>query len=343
MTSPKISVIIPMYNAEKYIDECLDSLLVQTFQDFEIIIVDDCSTDSSPAIVKRYIPKFSRRLTCISLKENSGNFGYTARNKGFEIAGGEYVFFMDADDMINNTALEELYTAAKKFDADVVYTGRRYLYTSDTGAELRIDKEGRKCLDKGVVEEPTIIISKPHKLLKNLLIKGGVFWTTWTKFVRRKFLLENKITFYEIISGGDFIWTIEIFCCAKRFLRLPKAFYFWRNDSTTSVTREQRLPAVQISTWDKVFVHFARAFADLSDKRQLLKENPAYCYFALKRHLKFCLKSTLEARSQFKPEEVYAVLNRELDDKEGFDMLIKFFFSYVDHQQKEIARLKVKE
>ena len=83
--------------------------------------------------------------------------------------------------------------------------------------------------------------------------------------------------------------------------------------------------------------------ADLSNKIELLKNNPTYCYFAQKNFLEWCLNRNLEARSQFKPEEVYEVLNREIDDKEGFDMLIKFFFSYVDHQQKEIARLKVKE
>lgn len=109
MASPAISVIIPLYNAEKYLSDCLDSLLDQTFSDFEIIVVDDCSTDNSVAIVESYAPKFNGRLILTATKKNSGNAGYTARNKGFLFSRGEYVFFMDADDMIIETALEELY------------------------------------------------------------------------------------------------------------------------------------------------------------------------------------------------------------------------------------------
>ena len=148
MVTPAVSVIIPMYNAEKYIGECLDSLLNQTFQDFEIIVVDDCSTDNSVAIAENILEKFGRENVLIKRKKNSGNFGYTARNRGFRYAKGEYVFFVDADDMLTDNALEELYASAKRFAADVVYTGARYLYTAAAGAELKLDKEGRKCRKK---------------------------------------------------------------------------------------------------------------------------------------------------------------------------------------------------
>ena len=343
MKLPAISVIIPMYNTEKYIGDCLESLLSQTFKNFEVIVVDDCSTDSGVAVVESFKRKFGGHLILNKLERNSGNFGYTARNRGFNLSCGEYVFFMDADDMLTTTALEELYTAAKKFDADVVYTGARYLYTSDMGAELRLDKEGRMWKKKGVTEEPTLTVNDAHRLLERLLLIGGVFWTPWTKFVKRSFLSEQGISFYEIVSGSDYLWTIELFCCAKRFLRIPGAIYFWRNDSTTSVTREQRLPDIQINTWDRVFFYLARALNDLSNKRKILKENPAYCYFALKRHMKFCLKSTLEARLQLKPEEVYGVLCRNFEEGDELDMITKFFFSFIDHQQKEINRLKNKE
>ena len=340
MASPAISVIIPMYNTEKYIEDCLESLLAQTFKNFEVIVVDDCSTDGGVDVVKSFMRQFGGRLRLVTLKKNSGNFGYTARNTGFNLARGEYIFFMDADDMLTTTALEEFYTAAKKFDADVVYTGARYLYTSDKGAELKLDKEGRKWKKKGIEEESTLTVNDNQKLLERLLIIGGVFWTPWTKFVRRKFLAAQDIKFYEIVSGGDYLWTIELFSCVERFVRIPGAVYFWRNDSTTSVTREQRPPDVQINTWDRTFVYLARALNDLSNRRKILKENPAYCYFALKRHMKFCLKSTREARLQFQPEEVYGILSSDFDGKDELDMIIKFFFSYTDHQQKEIERLK---
>ncbi|MBE8949056.1 MAG: glycosyltransferase [Quinella sp. 3Q1] len=343
MGTPAVSVIIPMYNAEKYIGECLDSLLKQTFQDFEIILVDDCSTDDSVAIAENFLEKFGRENVLIKRKRNSGNFGYTARNRGFHYAKGEYVFFVDADDMLTENALEELYASAKRFSADVVYTGARYLYTEAAGAELKLDKEGRKWQKKEIAEVQKLTVNEPHKLLENLLITAGVFWTPWTKFVRRQFLLDNNITFYEIISGGDYIWTLELFCCAKRFVRVPQAFYLWRSDSETSVSRTTRAPEVQINTWNEAFVHSTRALADLLNKRSILRNNPAYCYFAQKNFFEWCFGRNLDARGQFKPEELYEIFGRELGNGDDFDAMTKFFFSFIDSQQKEIKSLKDKK
>ena len=94
MDLPKISVIIPLYNAEKYIGDCLESLLVQTFQDFEVIVVDDCSTDNSVAIVQSYAEKFGGRLKIARTKKNSGGGGYVPRNLGLNLSRGEYIFFL---------------------------------------------------------------------------------------------------------------------------------------------------------------------------------------------------------------------------------------------------------
>ena len=126
-----ISVIIPLYNAEEYLSECLDSILAQTFQDFEVIVVDDCSTDSSCEIVESYMPKFDGRLKLYHTPKNTGS-GVIARNVGLSYASGEYVYNMDNDDVITKTALEEMHTLAKKYDADVVYCEKYYM-SSGTG------------------------------------------------------------------------------------------------------------------------------------------------------------------------------------------------------------------
>lgn len=120
-TKYAISVIIPIYNVAEYIGECLDSLLIQTFQDFEVIIVDDCSTDNSVEIVESYAPKFNGRLQLTKTKTNSGGGGYVPRNIGFKLARGNYVYFADADDFLLGTALETLYTTARKHSVEVVY------------------------------------------------------------------------------------------------------------------------------------------------------------------------------------------------------------------------------
>lgn len=120
-----VSVVIPMYNAEELIRECLDSLLIQTFQDFEVIVVDDCSTDNSAAVVESYAPKFKGRLKLTKTEKKSGGGG-VPRNIGMMLARGEYIQFLDADDMISATALETLYKAAILYDAEVVYTSSYY-------------------------------------------------------------------------------------------------------------------------------------------------------------------------------------------------------------------------
>ena len=138
---PAISVIIPMYNAEKFIADCLDSLLAQTFQDFEVIVVDDCSTDNSVAVVESYAQKFNGRFQLTKTKTNSGGGGYVPRNIGLSLANGEYVYFVDADDFIVETALEILHSAATQFNADVVYTSVCYFCDSYRKFEKTFDIE----------------------------------------------------------------------------------------------------------------------------------------------------------------------------------------------------------
>ena len=92
--APLISVIVPMYNSEKYVAMCLESLLMQTLKDFEVIVVDDCSTDKSLAIVEDYVQKFEHGLKILKRAENSG-YGSIPRNEGLEIARGKYILFPD--------------------------------------------------------------------------------------------------------------------------------------------------------------------------------------------------------------------------------------------------------
>ena len=117
----KVSVIIPVYNAEKYLEECLDSLLRQTFTDMEIICVDDGSTDSSAEILKRFQEK-DRRIRVL-FQENQ--YAGIARNNGMKIAQGEYLLFLDADDFFEDTLLEKIYSQGKKMGADIVLFGAK--------------------------------------------------------------------------------------------------------------------------------------------------------------------------------------------------------------------------
>lgn len=115
----KISVIIPVYNVEEYLKECLDSVINQTLKEIEIICIDDCSTDSSYSILEEYAKKDSR-IVLIKNKENMG-VGYN-RNIGIKEAKGEYIGFIDSDDYISEDYYENLYNTAKKYNSDVVNT-----------------------------------------------------------------------------------------------------------------------------------------------------------------------------------------------------------------------------
>ena len=133
---PAISVVIPMYNVEKYIGDCLDSLLNQTFQNFEVIVVDDCSTDNSRAVVESYAEKFGGRLILTKTKTNTGSAGFP-RNKGIELSRGKYFFFLDADDLIITTALAELYELAEHYQADVIHS-EKFIATDEYGKNLKL-------------------------------------------------------------------------------------------------------------------------------------------------------------------------------------------------------------
>ena len=117
--TPKVSLIVPVYNVEKYLSACLDSILTQTFSEFELILVVDGATDRSGDICNEYAQKDDRIVVCH--KENGGVS--TARNKGLELAKADYVSFIDSDDTLRNNYVERLYNAITDGDYDLVVCG----------------------------------------------------------------------------------------------------------------------------------------------------------------------------------------------------------------------------
>ena len=113
--SSKVSVVIPVYNTQKYLDQCLGSILFQTYRNLEIICVNDGSTDNSLAILQKYA-KFDKRIKIIDQK----NMGISpARNEGMKVATGEFIIFFDSDDFFDSTMMEEMVMKAEEYDADI--------------------------------------------------------------------------------------------------------------------------------------------------------------------------------------------------------------------------------
>ena len=285
---PAVSIIIPLYNAEKYIGELLESILAQTFQNFEVIVVDDCSTDNSVEVVKNYAPKFGERLKLAKTKKNTGGPAEPS-NIGIYTSRGEYLLILDNDDTITPTALEELYPVAKKFNADVVACEKFYQIPDKiwNNAEIRKQIKPYSYQRGGFVTEPTLISDNLSERVRDLYQKKFL-WNIWSKLIRRDFLTENRIHFNQ-----NMIQDVVFGCCllftAKRYVRVPNTinYYRWVEDSLSHM---QEKP-------DALFLRYVRTlksgfnFLDrFLDEQEFFTQNPKEKYIALEVFVREALK-----------------------------------------------------
>lgn len=263
-----------MYNTEKYIGAALSSLLSQTFQNFEVIVYDDGSTDDSVKIVKSYTSKFDGRLKLILGKTNSGS-ATTGRNKGLALSRGKYVLFMDSDDMLVNKSLEMLYNFAESYEADLVIMDRVFHFVNGTDRDFPQPEDLQiHAAQPFMVNAPTLESeNSAERMLKFAQFKIGV--TPWHKFVLRDLLIENDIRFPFIKTCEDTVWSLEIFFLAKRILTIPAPLYVFRkhSDSTTSTKRtlEEKLNFFLDAT-----VEALKILDEFFDSQKFFKENPQY-------------------------------------------------------------------
>ena len=215
-----------MYNAEDFIVDCLDSVLAQTFTDYEFIIVDDCSTDNSYTIVENYIPKFAGKLKLIHSEKNSTNPS-TPRNIGIRLSQGEYICFLDSDDALTPTALEEIYNLTVKFKVDVIHCERYYLTPKEKFTTDKNLLEINAWQHMPCVEVPTFFTNDIAERLE-LFLKGEVAPYTWSHIVKRELLMRCNIFFPPMRIAGDNPYTLHLVCEAKTFLRVPNVIYVYR-------------------------------------------------------------------------------------------------------------------
>ncbi len=216
---PAISVLVPIYNVEKYLVECLDSLVAQTFSDFEVICVNDGSTDSSKEIIESYVQK-DPRFRMID-KPNSG-YG-ASMNKGLDAAEGEYIAILESDDRFEPFALEMLYEVARASDAEVVKADF-WLYWSTPPVRkeafgITDGLETGTLIDPQV--DPRIFYRKP---------------SIWSALYERAFLDSNGIRFTETpgASYQDAAFNFKVWVSAKRVVFLPDIVLWYRQDNEQS-------------------------------------------------------------------------------------------------------------
>ena len=215
----KLSIIIPVYNIEDYISKCLESVLNQPFQDYEIICVNDGSTDNSLEVLHSFNDK---RIKVID-KKNEGSG--IARNIGLEKAVGEYVFFVDGDDWLEENSLQIILNEADRLKTDIlIFGGLSYYDNKSQNGGYSADKLPKKYFNK-------VFSSKD--------IKKDIFKfpsTAWTKLYRRDFLQKNDIKFQEIKVGQDQLPFFHSMITAGKIALLPQNLYCYRKNRKGAVT-----------------------------------------------------------------------------------------------------------
>ena len=270
---PLVSVIIPMYNAARFIPQTLESLLYQTMQDFEVVLIDDCSTDNSATIAESYLEKFGGRLKIIFLPKNTGKPGLP-RNVGIQFARGEYIAFLDADDLYTPTALEELSTLAEKFQADIVHTDTFFLQYSGGNVEVC----QRQTLP--VVSEPTFETNDLAQRIDQWLNRG-YNWESVTNFCRRDFLTANQIHFPDMLNNEDMILSFRLLCTAETFLRVPNCTYLYRQRQDSVSQKSFEGAAEHFHKWLRVMKDGFHNFEEIMSAISFFDDHPDYRYAVL--------------------------------------------------------------
>ena len=224
---PKVSIIIPVYNVEKYLAECLESVTGQMLRDIEIICVDDGSTDRSPDILKEYMQK-DGRIKVLS-KLNSG-YGHTM-NVGLNNATGEYVGFVESDDYVRPEMYEVLYKTAKKHDVDFIKADF-YRFKSE-GRELKLEYND---LSHGKKEYYNKVLDPSENIVLFKFIMN-----TWSGIYKRDFIEKYRIRHNETpgASYQDNGFYFQTFCRASRVYFLDRPLYMNRRDNPDSSIRRR--------------------------------------------------------------------------------------------------------
>ena len=255
----KVSVIVPVYNAQAYLKECAESLVNQTLEDIEIIFVNDGSTDNSMQMLEEYRQRYPE-MVVVKSKENGGQA--TARNLGIELAKGEFIGFVDADDSVDCTMFERMYETAQKTGSDFVECEYRY---------LQVDGEGNK------KEIPSYGNVRDYKSKSDMFIDPLV--SPWNKLYKADVLKKNDIRFPEGVIYEDTSFFIKSIPYIKKTSYLSDKFvfhYLWPT-STMNANKAKRVGNIFEVLSDII------RFYEENDLREQYKEELEY----------FCVKILL--------------------------------------------------
>lgn len=218
--SPSVTVIVPVYNVARFLSECLDSLLLQTFRDFEIVAVNDGSTDDSGDLLARYAAEYPGVVRVFS--KPNGGLG-DARNVGIERARGEYLSFVDADDTVEPTFLAELFARAAATDADLVLCGILNVFDDGTPAAY-LPEPDMSVFGSSLSEEPRLLYR--------------VDASACNKLYARELFTRTGIRFPVGLAFEDLPTVYRWLAFANRVEKVDEPLYLYRRDRSGSITSE---------------------------------------------------------------------------------------------------------
>lgn len=291
-----ISIIVPVYNMEKYIDKCINSIINQTYKNIEIIIVDDGSTDKSSKIIDKY-KKIDKRIKFYH-KKNGGLAD--ARNYGLEKATGEYIGFVDSDDYIENNMYEKLYNNLIKYKADISVVNYNLVYEKD----FNYKKNFKEISDK-------LIILNKMETIKLLLDDNKFGNYAWNKLYKRE--LFNNIKYPVGRKMEDLGTTYKIIEKCNRIVYdpIPLYNYLQRNNSIVNT--------INLSFFEDTYILTYERFIYLDNKYGFIKEN----HFNTIRLLLFCYSFINDKDNTYK-DVIKKIKLFKIIDKLSYKEIIKF-------------------
>lgn len=218
MSTPLISIIVPVYNVSRYIERCARSLFEQSLNDIEYIFVDDCSPDNSIEILQQVLTAYPNRNSQVKIVSHDVNKGLaTARNTGIRIAKGEYVAHCDSDDWVETNMYEKMYNAAQKENAEIV--------ACDFTMRFK---------DRDEVWEAVNPMPDDIHLLRSYISCG---WTViWNMLVKRTLYYENNIMSYDGLNfGEDYGLSVRLLALSNGYVRVPEPLYNYNRTNVNSI------------------------------------------------------------------------------------------------------------
>lgn len=304
----KVTIVVPVYNVEKYLAECLDSLIHQTLREIEIICVNDGSTDNSPNILEDYRKK-DDRIKIINQKNRGLS---VARNVGCDNAKGEYVYFCDSDDYLALDAMEKCYETAKIYDVDVLRFGYRIFDDDNRQNMTDLDCLNTEQVITGV--EMLELVFQAYMPLISLL------------FIKKMYWKQNKCYFIDGIIHEDHSFFVEILIMAARAYHINVPLYYKRVRQESIMTSLRPLQSVRGMMSTIKYLEKAYSFSSLEkEKREILQKYLNYFYgFFLVNYV--LLQKSEKIRIKKEVREFKEILKKSL----YFHERSPRYFSYVE-------------